>query len=366
MQQHAIPGISARRGRAACAGGFTLIEVLLAVAITSVVMLTIATTFRVTLEAREVVEELSESTEAGPRILQMIERDLRGLWTFNVKKNAILRGRSSDVGSFEADRLDLLTTTDAVGYVLDGHNEQRRPTICEVGYWLKANPRYRDLIELWRREDPMVDDDLLTDGRFQLVHDRLKSFKITYYKTLGNEAEEFHDWDSSIADELPRRIKIEFTLERKRGSRNIVNDAELEDFEGAEKTYVRHIVLDQRLQEILQVGAAMIPLPPPPPEEEAAGGGGSAVTGGPGGAAGSGGVAGITGEVGVGDGSKGRATTSGKQGATTSQTTGSGRGTRGGGQGQGMPPGFNLGELMRGGGGQGLGGLFPGGGGGRR
>ena len=41
-------------------------------------------------------------------------------------------------------------------------------TVCEVGYWLKQNQRYRDLIELWRREDPMVDNDLLTEGNRRL------------------------------------------------------------------------------------------------------------------------------------------------------------------------------------------------------
>jgi hypothetical protein len=104
-----------------------------------------------------VVDELTESTEAGPRILNLIERDLRGLWTFNVAKNAVFRGRDMDVGGFEADRMDFLTTTDAVGYVLDSHGVPRKPTLCEVGYWFKPNPRFRELKELWRREDPMVD-----------------------------------------------------------------------------------------------------------------------------------------------------------------------------------------------------------------
>lgn len=254
--------------------GFTLIEVLLAIAITAVVMVMVTTTFRITLEAREQIADLSESTEAGPRILNLIERDLRGLWTFNVKNNAVLRGRNMDIGSFEADRIDFLTSTDAAGFVVDNLNRQLRPSLCEVGYWLKPHPRYRDQIELWRREDPMVDDDLLTGGTFQLVHDRLKSFKITYFKTVGHDAEELHEWDSTQDDELPRRIKIEFTLERKRTSRNVVSSAEIEDFEGAEKTYVRHIVFDHRYQDILKANTAMVPVRPPQPEDPSQGGGG--------------------------------------------------------------------------------------------
>ncbi|HEB51860.1 MAG TPA: prepilin-type N-terminal cleavage/methylation domain-containing protein, partial [bacterium] len=248
--------------------GFTLIEVLLAVAITATVMLTVGTTFHIMLNARDVVDDLAESTAAGPRILNLIERDLRGLWTYNIKGNAVFKGTLGNSGQGDADRIDLLTTTDSVGVVEDLDGNAHHATLCEVGYWLKQNPRFRDVFELWRREDPMVDDDLTTRGTFQLVHDRVKSFKVRYYETLGNEAEELLEWDSSKTDTLPKRIKIEFTIERRRSSRNVVNDVEIEDFEGAQKTYVRHFVLDRRLEQALKANEARIPILPPPPEAQ--------------------------------------------------------------------------------------------------
>lgn len=349
--------------------GFTLIELALAVGITSVVMLLVGVTFRVTLQARDVVEELSESTAAGPRILGMIERDLRGLWTFNVKNNKVLVGRSRDVGSFEADRIDMLTTTDSIGYVLDDRNVPHQTSICEVGYWLKPNSRYRDLIELWRREDPLVDEDLVTDGRFQLVHDRLKSFKVTYFKELGYRSEALHEWDSSQEDTLPRRIKVEFTLERKRSSRNLVDDAEFEDFEGAEKTYVRHFVLDPAVSGSLQPNIALVPIRPSKPEEPATGGGGGGggmLSGG--GAGGTGNGQGGMGGFGTADGRGGQAGQGRPGGGDQSFAGRGGAGRPGGGQNPfggtgGLPPGFNLGDLLRGARGGGSGGIFGGGGG---
>ncbi|MGE3171287.1 MAG: type II secretion system protein J [Planctomycetota bacterium] len=344
--------------RRPAAAGFTLIEVLLAVAITSMVMLTVGTTFRVTLEARDVIDELSESTAAGPRILALIERDLQGLWTWNIRQNRVFVGRSRDVGSFEADRIDLLTTTDSIGYVLDDRNVPHQTSICEVGYWLKPNGRYRDLIELWRREDPMVDGDLLTEGRFQLVHDRIKSFKITYFRELGYQSEELHEWDSSVEDALPRRLKIEFTLERNRGSRNVVNDAEVQDFEGAEKTYVRHIVLEPSLMDVLAPNVAMIPVRPGKPEAGGEGGGG-----------GGGGDPGIPAGAQTETVSNGLTTTTFSTGGERGDPPPGGRPPGGrppggrppGGQPpQGLPPGFDLGDLIRGAGGSG--GLFGGGG----
>lgn len=284
--------------RKALQSGFTLMEVLLAVAITAVVMTTVTMTFRLTLEARDVVDNLAESTEAGPRIMNLLERDLRGLWTQNIRNNAVLRGRNMDVGSFEADRIDMLTTTDSVGTVLNSQNQPRRSPVNEVGYWLKQNPRYRDLMELWRREDPLVDDDLITQGSFQLVHDRIKSFRVVYYRTLGSEAIEELEWDSAIEDALPARMKIEFTIERKRSSRNVVSDVEVDDFEGAEKTYVRHIVFDERVRQSIANGTARIPVFPPEPAGEAGGAGGANGQQGPAGPAGPGGPGGRGGKPG--------------------------------------------------------------------
>jgi type II secretion system protein J len=350
------------------AAGFTLIEVLLAIAITATVMVTVGTTFHVMLNARDVIDDMTESTEAGPRIMNLIERDLRGIWTHNVKNNAVFRGRDMDVGGRDADRMDFLTTTDSVGFVLDSHNMPKKTTLCEVGYWFKPNPKYRDVFEMWRREDPMVDGDLITQGSFQLVYDRVKSFKVTYYETLGHEAEELLEWDSSFHDNLPERIKIEFTIERRRSSRNIVSDVEVEDFEGAERTYVRHFVFDHRLHDILRAGTARVPVLPIEPADEQGGPDGPAGGGGGGAPSmtavtGKGPAGGLPGERVV---SRGPSTTV-TAGPGTTGDEGPRRGRGGGtatgqppGSSGGLPPGFDLGNLLRGFGGSGSG-LFGGG-----
>ncbi|MCA8953800.1 MAG: prepilin-type N-terminal cleavage/methylation domain-containing protein [Planctomycetes bacterium] len=338
--------------------GFTLLEVLLAIAITASVMMTIGTAFNALLGAREVIDELSESTEAGPRILNLIERDLRGIWTFNVYNNAVFRGRDMDVGSFEADRMDFLTTTDAVGYVLDSYGQPKRPSLCEVGYWFKQNPRYRDLIEMWRREDPLVDGDLLTQGSFQLVHDRIKKFSVTYYDELGYEAEEKLEWDSAQDDKLPRRIKIEFTIERRRGSRNVVNDAEIDDFEAAEKTYVRHFVFDRNMSEILRGGSAMVPVLPNAPTGQAGSEGAMQGQGPQGAQGGAGGP--VTVQTSNGGPIRGDGQVTELGGAGRGGGRGGTRPTGGGNRPstpQQLPQGFNINQILGGGGGN-LGGLF--------
>ncbi|MDP6928166.1 MAG: prepilin-type N-terminal cleavage/methylation domain-containing protein [Planctomycetota bacterium] len=260
--------------------GFTLVEVLVAIAITAMIMVSVSGAFLGLLQAREEVEVLSESTEAGPRILALLERDLEGLWHYNVEDNAVFLARNMNVAGFDADRIDFLTTTDAVGVIQDIDGHAQNPTVCEVGYWLKENQDIPGLLELWRREDAMVDDDLRSGGQFQLVHDRVKNFNITYFETLGHDAEDVLDWDSSAEDTLPRRMKIEFALERKLANRNRVSGFEVStDANAAIVKYSRHIVLDRRYPDILKAGVALIPIAPPRPVEEGGSAGGGAAGG---------------------------------------------------------------------------------------
>ena len=327
------------------ARGFTLVEVLVAIAITAVVMVSVSSTFITTLRAQREVQSLTESTEAGSRILSLIERDLKGLWTYNIKDNRVLIGRKRGIAGPPADHIDFLTHTDSITTILDTREEPARAPICEVGYWLRPNPTDPLLMELWRREDPMVDDDLLRGGTFQKVHDRLRSFNVTYYKTLGHNAEELMDWDSSKENTLPRVIKIEFTIERKLASTN-ERSREVRDFEDNNKRYTHYIVLDKERVDVLKPQVALIPVFPQAPSAEdpgtgpggAGGSSGGDVLGGP---AGGGGMRDVT-----------------RAGPTTEI---SGRGDRGGNQpGNGRPPSNNPF-----GGGRGSnpfgGGFFPGG-----
>lgn len=344
--------------------GFTLIEVLLSIAITATVMLTVGTTFHIMLNARDIVDDMAESSEAGPRILNLIERDLRGLWTYNIRDNKVFKGVAADVNGFDADRMNFLTTTDSVGTVVDLQSIAHKTTVNEVGYWFKPNKDLRDVFELWRREDPMVDGEIDTEGSFQLVHDRVKSFKVRYFETLGYSAEELMEWDSSINDSLPKRIKIEFIIERRRSSRNVVSDLEVEDFEGAEKSYVRHFVFDDRLENILAADNARIPVLPPPPEaEQAEGPEGPAGPGGPIGPAGPGGSK-DQGERGKTELGANRGKGEGRGKGDGGQRSGSKPGGRGGAQGGAkpptqLPPGFNFSQFFGSAGGN-AGGLFGG------
>ncbi|MBI5850450.1 MAG: prepilin-type N-terminal cleavage/methylation domain-containing protein [Planctomycetes bacterium] len=357
------------RSQSLAVSGFTLIEVMIAVLISSMVMVAVSASFLGTMNAHYEIDTANSAQSDGQRVLDTIERDLRALWTYNLKRNHVLLGRNRDISGFDADWLDFVCATDSIGGVVDVENRVSHSGICEVGYWLRDNPALPGLLELCRREDPLVDDDITTGGTFQRVCDRVKSFNLTYYETLGYEAQPIDEWDSSREAKLPRRIKIELKVHRRIGNRNQVIGTEIDDDGRILETYQRHVVLDRRYERILQAGIAMVPVAPVAPEAETQGGGAGGGGGGGGGGRGGGGGGAPGGAIGPGEMNVG-----GPPG-------GSGRpggGTRppGGGRGGGQPPaggpGINLGELLRGRGGSGGGGFFGGlpgggqGGGGRR
>ena len=68
--------------------GFTLIEILIAMLITAIIMITVSTTLISTMGARKKVSALTESTEAGARILNLLEKD-KGKWSWNTADEVI-------------------------------------------------------------------------------------------------------------------------------------------------------------------------------------------------------------------------------------------------------------------------------------
>lgn len=347
--------------------GFTLIEVMVAVLISSMVMVAVSASFLGTMNAHYEIDNANAAMSEGPRVLDLIERDLRSLWHYNVKKNRILFGRSRDIGGYDADWIDFVASTDAIGGVVDLENRIAHPGVCEVGFWLRENRELPGLLELWRREDPLIDEDITRGGTFQRVSERVKSLNIIYFETLGYDAEPLDEWDSSREGKLPRRLKIELKVHRRIGNRNQVSGVEIEDDGRILETYVRHVVFDPRYDEILQAGIAMVPVAPiAPADQPAAGGAGSGGGGGGGGP----GLPGGVGGAGRGNGGEAGA------GGMTGITRGGGRGGAPGGPGGGFPGSgqrppsgglpIDLGSLLRGGGAGGnpFGGLGGGAGGG--
>jgi type II secretion system protein J len=196
--------------------GFTLIEVLLVLLIMSGIMVSMAQILSAARTSRDTIHNIQETMLAGPAILDMLERDLRGISVTDRTRALHLRVKNRVVIGFDADSVDFVTTTRSL--VLRNVDERWvRSAVNEVGYRLRPNADSGDqFIELYRREGFGVDDDPFEGGTFMYLHDRVKSFDVQCFAKDGPDEEPLDEWGSDEDDAnigLPARIEITLVLE---------------------------------------------------------------------------------------------------------------------------------------------------------
>lgn len=197
-----LPTSGARSGQAAA--GFTLIEIVLAVALCALVMTLIYGVLISTIQAAERVEELTHGTEIGPAILAQIRDDVGG---------AFLPADDQDyfVGQERAgrDRLDFVSSAAVFAPETPG-GEPTIHSVNEIGYQVKDGPSPEDGLVLYRRVDPFIDAQPLQGGRLTALAEKVLSFKVTYW---GGGTEWLTSWVSSKQENtLPDSIRIELRL----------------------------------------------------------------------------------------------------------------------------------------------------------
>ncbi len=338
--------------------GFTLLELLVAMTLAAVVITLVLDVFSTTLYSRQEVRALGEPMSTGPQILDMVEDDLQSIWTYDIKDGRVFKGVNHDIAGYDADRLHLIVGGTTVTAVRQPDDSMRYAPVAEVSYVVRANPENAELLELWRREDPLIDEEPEKGGNYQLLTNRLRGrdgFRVTYFEDIGKEAEELTEWDSKERKTLPRRVRIEFVLVRS-GATHDVLGGEVDENVARVIFYKRDVVLSAKQSFALAPGSALVPVipdGPPEPEGEQQGGGGAMARS----TGGGGGDRGNPGDRGRG-GDRGKA---GRGGGDQRVGPGPGKGLR-------PPGGGNAGDaikrLLRGVGGSG-GNSSRGGGGGR-
>lgn len=194
--------------------GFTLLEVMISLAIMAMVMATVMQTVQQTNSAVDAIHNIMETESIGPRILQLIREDIENIAVKDVTDYKIMLGKDDTLIGSGADRIDLLVNK-ASKTPFEAYDSPRlvHPTLLEVGYRLRQNQERSDFLELYRREDPLVDDEPFRDGAYALVYDRIVSLDIRYAREPDFDIRWEDDWDSEIEQALPFAIEIFLEVE---------------------------------------------------------------------------------------------------------------------------------------------------------
>lgn len=214
--QHARATLPAR-GSCAGAGqaGFTLIEVMVTLLVMGLILTSMSMILDSARKSRDTIYNIQETQLAGPAIMDLIERDLRGLLTYNRDPNQALRVVDRVLIGRDADSLDFISTTDSLIPILM-RDRFVRGDINEVGYRCRENPENDDFLEIYRREDLGIDDEPLDGGQYTFLHDRVRRFDVQIYTEDGPDGEPIDEWGPDAGEEergLPTRIEIELELE---------------------------------------------------------------------------------------------------------------------------------------------------------
>jgi prepilin-type N-terminal cleavage/methylation domain-containing protein len=194
--------------------GFTLIEVLISLAIMAMIMATVMQTVDQTRLAVDAIHNIMETENNGPRIIERIREDLQDVAVYDVDNYRVLKGENRNLLGAQADQLDLLVRSRGRTPVsVPGIDHDVFAPFNEVGYRLRSNPMRDDFMELYRREDALVDDDPFRDGNYTLLYDRVVSLEIRYTAEPDINPLWVDDWDSEIRQALPFALDIFLEIE---------------------------------------------------------------------------------------------------------------------------------------------------------
>jgi len=257
--------------------GFSLVEVLVTLLIVGGIMLAITQLLEAARISRDTIHNIQETQLAGPAIMDLIERDLRAIATYDRPKAELLRVTDRVTNGLDADSIDFVSTTDSL-VAVEIDRRFVNHDLNEVGYRLRPNPELDDFLEIYRRESFGLDEEPFDGGAYTFLHDRVKQFDIQVYAEDGIDAEPEDEWGFDGREEelgLPLRLELSLTLEL--SPRITREQLRIAPINKRTVTYRRVIRFPQTLIDALEIEPVpVVPdLTQPEPEPEPTGGPGS-------------------------------------------------------------------------------------------
>ncbi|MBI4209403.1 MAG: prepilin-type N-terminal cleavage/methylation domain-containing protein [Deltaproteobacteria bacterium] len=223
--------------------GFTLLEIMVALTILSIILMFVYDTFFATLRARDIVEGKNESVQGARIILQRLTRDLSAavLVNYGEKQGSdepiktLFQGIRDEEDGYEMDKLHF-TTLSHVPIPIDSE-DNNQSALAEVSYvWERDSEE--ESIYLFRREDFAVDTELTEGGSYAMLGKGLQEFRLKYYtaSSSGQSYQWVDEWDSTEDNTLPMAVEVRLVFKEQ-------NNEEEGETESSEKVYTALIPL---------------------------------------------------------------------------------------------------------------------------
>jgi len=190
--------------------GFTLLELVLAIAIAAIIITTVNFAF---FRSHATIEAIGEQREIYQTVRIVMDRMIKDLTcaylpTDNRQMTAdeisLYRfvGVNEEAGETDRDSIAFTTTTD-IGF------SRFSGSVCEVGYYLKEEDEEKGSYILMRREDPTPHHGVTTAGHELEIAEGITGMDIVY---LDGTARETEEWDLADRLTLPKQVKVTLTM----------------------------------------------------------------------------------------------------------------------------------------------------------
>jgi len=190
--------------------GFTLLEVLVSIAILVIIMAALYSAYTTNVEAIQIARQNGEIHQTARIVLDRITKDLQSaLIRTSVASERIklgLIGEDREIDGRRADRMDFTTVTH-----LPMMENAPASDLCEIGYLIEEDSEGKVLV-LLRRDDPSVDEDFTKGGWLQEMARNVLEFKVTYQDSRGEDSDRWNTLENRPGPGLPVLIKVRLVL----------------------------------------------------------------------------------------------------------------------------------------------------------
>jgi len=191
--------------------GFTLLELMLAIAISAIVILTVNFAF---FQSNRNIEAVRTQREAYETVRIVMDRMIKDLTCAYVPERQITANEFSmyrfigtkstdESNGVEMDTISFTTTTDIGFSKVPGG-------VCEVDYYLKETEDQKGVFSLMRREDPTPHYGITTTGNEMEIAEGVLGMNIVY---IDKANQEVNEWDLAQRLALPKQVKVTLTME---------------------------------------------------------------------------------------------------------------------------------------------------------
>lgn len=189
--------------------GFTLLEVLIAIAVLAMISALVWYSFYQTFKTIDIVRADADMLRQARQVTSRVPNELAAAFlpliqspTANVKYEFVAEDETN------GDRVRFDTLSHARLYRDVNESDQ-----SEIEYFVEDDPRHQGLYRLMRREDPVIDDRPEEGGATLIMAEKVKAFELSWFDQQKDQWVD--DWDSKSVEHsnrIPYAMRLKLTL----------------------------------------------------------------------------------------------------------------------------------------------------------